>query len=151
MGERCQALACCGARYLPSLIALLLLFSGNFFKFLVGTLKSWRVFDVVTTFWHHDMFLTSWQTFLILWRTFRRHDVLLTSWRTFLCHDVHFNVMMCFWRHDKLFCYDVFFTLWRTFWRHDVFLIYDVVLTNFSVSWRIFDVMTNFFMSWRTF
>ena len=67
----------------------------------------------------------------------------LTSWRVFnVLFDKRFDVMTCFWCHDKL--YGVItkcLTSWRvlqTFWCHDV-------------SYKLFDVMTNFLTSWQTF
>ena len=63
------------------------------------------LFDIMMYFSHHDIFFTSWRTFLS-WRSFWHHDVFLTSRR-------NFDVMMSFWHHD------VYLTYLFTFWRHD--------------------------------
>ena len=95
------------------------------------------------TFWHDDVFLTSWQTF----------GVFLTSWQICWRHDTLFDMMTSFWCHDEPFevmtnilsSWCVFYimtnilTSGRTFWRNDVFL----------ASWPIFDVMTSFLWSWH--
>ena len=100
-------------------------------------LKSWQ------TFWHHDVFLTSWQTFgvfLTLWQNFWRHDTLLDIMTSSWCHDEPFEVMT-----NMLSSWWFFFTSWtfwrqgEIFWRNDVFLAW----------WRIFDVMTSFLSSWH--
>ena len=88
-------------------------------------LTSWQIL------WHHDVFLTAWQTF----------DIFLTLWRTF-------------GRDDVFYVMTNFFTSWQTFWHHDVFLTswqtFDV-MTSPLTSWRVFDVITNFLASWRVF
>ena len=67
-------------------------------------LMSYHVFDVMTnffevmayfwhTFWHHNIvFLT---LFLNIWRIFDVMTNLLTPWPVF-------DIITCFWRHDKL-------------------------------------------------
>ena len=120
-------------------------------------LTSWQIFC------HHDVFLTSWQTFdifLILWRTFGRHDLfyvmtnfltswqILTSWRlfdfmiNFWSHDKPLDVMTCFWCNHELL------TSWL-FWRHDE--LFGVMTCFWFYVTSLCDILTNFVTSWRTF
>ena len=112
-------------------------------------LTLWQTF-LRQTFWHHDVFLTSWCLFDILtifflimtnllssWHVFDIMTKLLTSWRNFWRHDnVHtmtnsLTFVISWWtvwrhdvflRHSKLYDVMTLFTSWRTFWRHDMFL-----------------------------
>ena len=128
-------------------------------------LTSWRLFDVMRTFWRHDDLFDVMMTFLTSWWHF------LTSWRT--CFDTMKNFVTYFWRHDNpvdsMTCY---LAWWRDFYvmrnfltsshfcvRHDE--LFDV-MTHFLMmyffmswrtwpSWRIFDVVANFLTTWHTF
>ena len=123
---------------------------------------SWHMFYFMTTFLHHDIFLTkivtSWQSmwrqyvfftsnFLIslygaflMWQTVWRHDVCCTYWR----HDGCFDAMKLFDDMTHLLTS----TPWQTFdimtcfWCHDK--LYKV-MTNLLSSWHVFDITTNFF------
>ena len=130
-------------------------------------LKSWQ------TFWHHDVFLTSWQTFgvfLTSWQNFWRHDTLLDIMTSFLCHDEPFEVMTnilshggffftswTFWRQGELFDvvtyfwpHDVFLMSWPAFYRHDIcssFREQNNMKTCFWCHWH----HGIFFTSWQSF
>ena len=78
--------------------------------YVMNFLTSWtfwchgKLFDVMPnflmssqTFWHHNMFLTSWQTF---WSNEEHFDVMVNFMMYFWCHDKLFDVMTYF---DKLF------------------------------------------------
>ena len=84
---------------------------------ITNLLTSWQ------TFWHHDVFLISWQTF----------GIFLTSWQILWRHDKLFGVMTYCWRHGELF--EVMTNLLSS-WR---------ILTSWRTCWRqgkLFDVMT---------
>ena len=90
---------------------------------ITNLLTSWQ------TFWHHDVFLISWQTF----------GIILTSWQIFWRHDKLFVVMTSCWRHGEPFVLMTYFdimtnmlTSGQTVWRHD-----------FLKSWRVYDITTN--------
>ena len=68
---------------------------------------SWHIFDVITHFWHHDIF---WRyNFLMSWGAF------LTSWRIFDVMRRIFNVMTYFW-HKTTFDIMKYFYLPRRRW-----------------------------------
>ena len=95
-------------------------------------------FSVMTNFWLHDEFLTSWRTIWLL-------DELFDLMMRFLLYDKFLASWQTFWRHDER-CYVMYFLRsWRVF----------DVMTNFLNSWLVFDmtfnVMTNVFTSWRVF
>ena len=86
-------------------------------------LTSWR------TIRRHAELVDVKINYLTLWRTFWRHDVYLTSWRTFLKSLGHFYL-----RHDVFltsWCnFDVVTNCW-TYWR-----IFEI-MTNYLKSWHI--------------
>ena len=115
-------------------------------------LTSWQ------TFWHHDVFMTSWRIFDVTnCLTSCRMLHLLTSWRTFWRIDTLFDLMtnfLCSWHiyfiiSGTKYNENVFLMLWQTFWCHDMFLM--SCMMNFLTSWHIFDFITNFLTSWRIF
>ena len=109
------------------------------FEIMMKLLTSWQ------TFWHHDVFMTSWRIFdvtncltscrmlhlLTSWRTFWRIDTLFDLMTNFLC-SLHIyllfreqNIMKtCFWCYNKPFDVMTGFWChaWWTFWRHGIFL-----------------------------
>ena len=93
---------------------------------MTNLLASWRVFDFMITFWHHDISFTSWRT---LWSN-DEPIVIMTNFVTFSWWACY--VMTCFWRHNEF---------------SDVMTCFDF-MTNFLISWPIFEFMTNF---WHIF
>ena len=122
-----------------------------------------ELFNVIACFWCHDeLFLKLWRIFdipfdtithyfnlfLNVWRIFDVILNLLTSWGVF-------DIITCFWRHDKLVdamanvltwrrIFDIinFLTLWRTYWRYDVIKLswqhkhrHNQIHTNISKWW----------------
>ena len=122
---------------------------------------SWRVLDVMTQFWRHHVFWTSWRAFWrhhLFWSSWRHF---LTSWRV-LAAVTHF---LTSWR-----VLDVMTHLWTSWPTVDVmtcFGLHDVsfdVMTCFGHHDALFDAMTYFgrhdalfwrhhvfWTSWRTF
>ena len=127
----------------------------------------WRIFDVMTFCWRHDVFLTSWRT---IWRNDEHFDVMSFFWcyaffNVMTCHNELPELIACFWRHDELQymtfdvktnfltlgrVFDVFMTSWGIFdvmtcvWCHDEFLDIMTILWRFFTSWRCFYVITVF-------
>ena len=99
-----------------------------------------KPFDIMTCFWCHD------ELFEVM-TTFCHHDMFLISWPTFWWHGEHFDVMICLQHqdeliHDKILAYFSLFHVMMCFWLHDK--LFDT-RTNVLTSWHLVDVMTNFF------
>ena len=147
------------------------------FDGITNFLTSWHVLTSWQTFWHHDVFFISWQSFdIVLSQTcFGCHEELsnlLTTWQSFdtlWSNNEPFVILMCFWHFYELF--DIMtclwhhdkFLIWQTFRRQDVcctYWRYDMrhfltsrrnvrPQTNFLRCGVFFYIVTNFMLSWR--
>ena len=114
---------------------------------------SWRNFDVMVYFWHHEVPLMSWRNFdaTVTWR--RVLDVMIYFWTSWLhifrCHDLGFDGIVYFLTLRRTFLrYDVHFDFMTHLLRHEV-RHFDVItyLWRHAVllkSWCTFDVMKYF-------
>ena len=98
-------------------------------------LSSFREQNILKTYflchWHHDIFLTSWQTVFLT-----SCPAFVSSWHFFSSFPEQYIMKTCAWCYWH---YDIFLTSWQTF----------DVMTNLLSSCHVFDIMTNFLMSWQ--